>query len=303
MNQEPELHPEDRTILAVVDTLDGGPGGAPDSLGDETAETLARLYTEVLGLLPVELAPVKPDPAVKDRLMAIVRGEEPNTAPEPVAAPVPLPIAPNAVPDPAPPPPVTPMPAPRAAARPSRWPLALAATFALLFLGLAAWLYTGLVQQGETIARLTQEMETQKRRADQAAAEMERAREHLAEARERFSVVTSPAVEVSPMRPMGPQPDARGILFVAADHQHWYLSLDELEPAPPGKAYKLWFEADQGMVAAGAFTAEPGAPVELSSEQMPAGTKGVMVTLEDDPQAPAPAGPEILRAAGVFQIS
>jgi Anti-sigma-K factor rskA len=146
-------------------------------------------------------------------------------------------------------------------------------------------------------------METQKRRADQAAAEMERAREHLAEARERFSVVTSPAVEVSPMRPMGPQPNARGILFVAADHQHWYLSLDELEPAPPGMAYKLWFEADQGMVPAGAFTAEPGAPIELSSEQMPAGTKGVMVTLEKDPQAPAPAGPEILRAAGVFQIS
>lgn len=303
MNQEPELHPEDRTILAVVDALDGAPGGALDSRGDETAETLARLYTEVLGLLPVELAPVEPDPAVKDRLMAIACGEEPKTAPEPVAAPIPLPITPIAVPDPAPPPPVIPRPAARVAVRPSRWPLALAATLALLFLGLAAWLYTGLVQQEETIARLTREMETQKRRADQTAAEMERAREQLAEARERFSVVTSPAVEVSPLRPMGPQPNARGILFVAADHQHWYLSLDELEPAPPGMAYKLWFEADQGMVPAGAFTAEPGAPVELSSEQMPAGTKGVMVTLEKDPQAPAPAGPEILRAAGAFQIS
>ena len=36
---------------------------------------------------------------------------------------------------------------------------------------------------------------------------------------------------------------------------------------------------------------------------MPAGTKGVLVTLEEDAQAPAPTGPEILRAAAVYQIS
>lgn len=318
MNQEP--HPEDQAILAVIDALDSAPGGAPAPPGDETAETLARFYTEVLGLIPSELDPVEPAPAVKDRLMAIARGEEPEASvpapkpdPVPVLAPVPVPVpaplAPVAPILPGPseetriPPPVTPMPPPRAAVRPgSRWPLALAAALALLFLGLAAWLYTGLVQQEETIARLTREMETQRRRADQTAAEMERAREQLAQVRERFSVVTSPAVEVSPLRPMGPQPDARGILFVAADHQHWYLSLQGLAPAAPGQVYKLWFEADQGTVPAGSFTAEPGAPVELSSEQMPAGTRGAMVTLENDPQAPTPGGPVVLRAAGGFQI-
>jgi hypothetical protein len=312
VNQEP--HPEDQTILAVVDALDGAPGGAPGPRGDDTAETLARLYTEVLGLIPFELSPEEPDPAVKDRLMAIVRGEEPKAAaPEPVPEPVPVPM-PVAAPVPPPrpsgevrvPAPVTPIPQPRRpAVRPSRWPLALAATLALLFLGLSAWLYTGLVQQGETIARLTREMETQKRRADQAAAEMEQARARMSRMREHFSVVTSPAVEVSPLRPTGEtpvQPNARGMLFVAADHQHWYLSLEGLEPAGPGRAYKLWFEADQGTVPAGSFTAEPGAPIELSSKEMPAGTKGVMVTLETDPQAAAPTGPEVLRAAGVFQI-
>jgi hypothetical protein len=49
--------------------------------------------------------------------------------------------------------------------------------------------------------------------------------------------------------------------------------------------------------------AQPGAPIDLSSEHMPAGTKGVLVTLEEDPQATVPTGPEILRAVAVYQIS
>lgn len=305
-----ETHPEDQAILAVLDALDRAPGDAVPLRGDETAETLARLYTEALGLIPLELPPAEPDPAVKSRLMAIVRGEEPRAAaPEPVPPPV---VAPAPAPPPRPsgevrmPAPVTPIPQPRRpAVRPSRWPMALAATFALLFLGLSVWLYTGLVQQEETIARLTREMEAQRRRADQAAAEMEQARTRMGRMRENFAIVTSPAVEVSPMRPMGEtpmQPNARGMLFVAADHQHWYLSLEGLEPAPRGQAYKLWFEADQGVVPAGSFTAEPGVPIELSSKEMPEGTKGVMVTLEPDPQAAIPTGPEVLRASGVLRV-
>lgn len=311
-----ETHPEDQAILDVLDALDRAPGEAPPPRGDETAETLARLYTETLGLIPFELSPEEPDPAVKNRLMAIVRGEEPRAAapepvPPPASEPVPL-LAPAPLPPPRPsgevrvPAPVTPMPQPRRpAVRPSRWPLALAAATALLLLGLSAWLYTGLVQQEETIARLTREVETQKRRADQAAADMEQARARMNRMREHFSVVTSPAVEVSPLRPMGEtpvQPNARGMLFVAADHQHWYLSLEGLEPAPRGQAYKLWFMADQGVVPAGSFTAEPGAPIELSSKEMPAGTRGAMVTLEPDPQAAVPTGPEVLRASGVFRV-
>lgn len=311
-----ETHPEDQAVLAVLEALDSAPGEAPGPRGDETAETLARLYTEALGLIPFELSPEEPDPAVKDRLMAIVRGEEPRAAaPETVPPPVLPPVA-APVPAPLPPPrpsgevrvpaPATPLPQTRrAAVRPSRWPVALAATTALLFLGLSVWLYTGLVQQEETIARLTREVETQKRRADQATAEMEQARARMNRMREHFAVVTSPAVEVSPMRPAGEtpvQPDARGMLFVAADHQHWYLSLEGLEPAPPGQAYKLWFVADQGVVPAGSFTAEPGAPIELSSKEMPAGTRSAMVTLETDPQAAVPRGPEVLRASGVFRV-
>jgi hypothetical protein len=297
-----ETHREDETILAALEALEQESGVPSGPRGDETAETLTRLYTEALGLLPYELPRAVPRPEVKARLLASLQGAaEAAPAPTPAVAPVP---APASAPVPLRVSQEVPVLRSAAVRRPSRWPLALAAALAILFLGLSVWLYTGLVQQNETIASLTREVEEARRQAAQAVAQARESGSRLDEMRERFSLVTSPAVEVSPMRPVGElQPKARGILFVAADHQHWYLSLDGLQPAGPGKAYKLWFVADQGAVSAGSFTAEPGAPIELSSEHMPAGTRGVMVTLEDNPQVPTPTGPEVLRAAGVFQIS
>jgi hypothetical protein len=158
---------------------------------------------------------------------------------------------------------------------------------------------------GQTIAQLEQQLDTERSRADQAVAEARRIQASQLDLQEKFALVTSPAVEVSPMRAVGEpplQPHARGILFVASDHQHWYMALDGLRPAENGQAYKLWFVADQGHVDAGSFTAQPGAPIELSSKHMPAGTKGVLVTLEEDPKAQTPSGPEILKAAAVYQI-
>jgi hypothetical protein len=313
---------EDETILAALEALEEGTGLPSGPRGDETAETLTRLYTEALGLLPYELPPETPRPEVKARLLASILGDVPQTPSAAVPAEVPAAVAPPApLPAPVPlrssqevrvprstgtgnhPAPSQPM---AAAHRPSRWPLALAAALAALFLGLSIWLYTGLVQQNETIARLTSDVEEARRQAAQAVADARQAGARLEEMRERFTLVTSPAVEVSPMRPVGEaplQPEARGILFVAADHQHWYLSLQGLQPADAGKVYTLWFEAPQGAVSAGSFTAKPGAPIELESAHMPPGTKGVVVTLEDSPQAPAPSGPEVLRAAAVYQIS
>ncbi|MFP5287784.1 MAG: anti-sigma factor, partial [Thermoanaerobaculia bacterium] len=291
-----ETHREDDTILAALEALEAEAGVPSGARGDETAETLTRLYTEALGLLPYELPPATPRPEVKARLLASLQGTA-EAAPAPAPAPAPLPaLAP--VPLRASQEISVPVPRSAVARRPSRWPLALAAALALLFMGLSIWLYTGLVQQNETIASLTRQVEDARRQAAQAVAQARESGSQLQEMRERFSLVTSPAVEVSPMRPVGElQPKARGILFVAADHQHWYLSLDGLQPADAGKVYTLWFEADRGAVNAGSFTARPGAPIELSSEHMPPGTRGVVVTLEAGPQAAAPTGPEVLRAA------
>jgi hypothetical protein len=338
-----EAPSEDLTILTALEALERGldAPGAP-ARPDEAAETLlARLYTEVLGLIPYELAPVVPAAGVKTRLMSRLTPEASeapeasevdgdDTQPSPAAAVV----EPVRVVAPAP---VVPlrhsqemraqeirgqetrpprMAAAGAASRPvppRRWPLALAAMLTFALLGLSLWLYSqlgaqraALGAQRATIDDLRHELSRERSRSEGAIAKVRELETDSLDLREKFSLVTSPAVQVSPMRPMGRpplQPDARGVLFVASDHQHWYMALQGLQPADAGKAYKLWFVADQGMVSAGSFSARPGAPIELSSKHMPAGTRGVLVTLENDPRATAPSGPQILRAAAVYQIS
>lgn len=314
----------------------------PD-LDDTTEETRARLYTEVLGLIAYELEPVPPSPDSRARLMALLQGDEtqdvrepaPPTEPEPIRlTSLPPPILPELDPTPEPvrtaPPPAPPVrpatpeavrrprptsftPPPRRTRRPTRWPLVLAATLAFFFAGLSGWLYSQLEQQRDTIDAQGRQLDLQSRqldlqrsRAESAVLQARRAEADALSMQEKFALVTSPAVEASPMRPAGKAPllpGARGVLFVASDHQHWVLRLHGMKPAPAGKTYKLWFVAGGIPVSGGTFTARPGAPVELSSKQMPLGTKAAMVTLEDNPEAPKPAGPEVLRAAGVYQLS
>ena len=136
-------------------------------------------------------------------------------------------------------------------------------------LGLSLWLYSQVGAQQATIASLRNELSRERSRSEGAIAKVRQLENDSLDMREKFSLVTSPAVLVSPMRPMGQppvQPDARGVLFVAADHQHWYMTLRGLQPVPAGQAYKLWFVADTGTVSAGSFSAQPGAPMELSSQ-------------------------------------
>jgi len=340
------MHPEDRTILAAVEALkrdNEASGALPRAdLDDTTEETRARLYTEVLGLIPYELEPVLPSPGVRARLMAAVQGVEagalpkiedardpaPPTLAEPIrltSVPPAQPLRPASAPAPAPvrnvPPagtvrpasqetrvyrPASLTPPPRRAVRPARWPLALAASLALLFAGIAVVLYLQLAQQRNTIDALGQQLDLERGRAASAIKQARQSEADSLSMRDKFALVTSPAVQASPMRPPAGsplQPAARGVLFVASDHQHWYLCLHDVEPAPAGKTYKLWFMAEGGPVSGGVFTARPGEPVELSSKEMPAGIKAVKVTLEADPEAPKPAGPEVLQAAGVYQLS
>jgi hypothetical protein len=310
------IHPEDLTILAAVEALKRGSDTAPGARripgGTEAAETLARLYDEVLGLIPYELEPVEPSAGVKARLMAALQHEIPekiqdarDPAPPTLAEPIRL----TSVPPAGAARPVSQQmpvyrsasltPPPRRVVRPARWPLALAASLALLFAGFSGVLYLQLGQQRDTIDALGHELDLERGRAASAVKD-------TLSMREKFALVTSPAVQASPMRPPAAnplQPAARGVLFVAADHQHWYLCLHDVAPAPEGKTYKLWFMAEGGPVSGGVFTARPGEPVELSSKEMPAGIKAVKVTLEADPKATQPAGPEVLQAAGVYQLS
>lgn len=294
MNVDPS--PEDRTILAALEELETGAGEPPT----EADETLARLYTEVLGLIPCELEPAALRPEVKARLLSAISGDETQ----------------EMDPRPAPPPPVQPAPVPRPVAisrempaaprvamvarRRSVWPMALAAMLILALGGLCGWLYLRQARMEETIARLETELATERREAEQAVAGMQAAMERM---RVNFALVTAPAVKVSPLRPVDAQSPARGILFVAADNQHWYLAVHDLPPAEPGRDYQLWWVAEEGTFSGGVFDPGAGEKVELYSETMPAGTRDVLITLEAERGSSTPTpGQEVLRAAGVYQL-
>lgn len=349
-------------INAAVEALErGADPSAAEPRGDETAETLARLYIEVMGLIPYELAPAAPDPEVKQRLFATITGRaRPAAAPVPApapAAPPPVLAPPPVTPDPVSPAPVAPVavqpprpfsvpapvpvfaevpPAPAEPSQPSQpsqiipvpepqpgvrrmperpvplasrrrpigWLGALAAALILALAGLSAWLYLQQAGQRETMARLQREAMEAKQRETLARQQADRFKTDYMQLRTTMTLVTAPAALVNPLRPVGRlQPDARGALFVAADHQHWHLSIEGLKPSLRGKVYQLWFVPEQGPpVNGGTFLAKSDERVEMSSEAMPAGTRSAMITLEEAGGARLPSGPEVLRGAGMIQV-
>ena len=296
---------EDRTILAVLESLEREPG-EPLVAGEasETAETLARLYVEVLGLVPCELEPVAPRPEIKARLLSTIQAaavEEDETLPMPPPVKRELPA-----PRPSPSRPAISRgtsPAPRAAMaqrRRSAWPMTLAASLIVALGGFSGWLLTEQTRLKGTIADLQGEVAAERLKAEQAMVEMRTATERM---RENFQLVTTPAVTVSPLRPVGEAASpARGLLYIAADHQHWYLALHDCPPAGPGRDYQLWWVTDGGIYSGGTFDPRAGEKVELYSKTMPDDTTNVMVTLETEGGARAPTGPEVLRGAGFLQL-
>jgi Anti-sigma-K factor rskA len=298
---------EDQLIeeaLAGLERDPTAPGGprAEVPRGAE-AETLVRLYGEVLGLVAYDAPPLAPAPELREKVLALVRGDEtmevePEEAKpaEPPAPPVQFPAGATLFGQP------LDRPAPRPA---RRWPLALAASVALACLGLSGWLWLGIERQRAEIQSLRAERD----RLQQQVAALEReggGDAELAALRQRLGLVTSPAVEVMPLRPVEGEtaaaPGSRGVLYVAADHQHWFLSVDGLPPAGPERDYQLWFIAGGKPVPAGTFDLEPGAPANLSAPTMPAGTELAAITVEPAGGAPQPTGPMVLKSAEPLKI-
>lgn len=183
--------------------------------------------------------------------------------------------------------------------RPS-WLLPLAASLAVCMFALSGWLWSRLDAQSETIARLEQRVQ----QLSQSRVEPQLSKYEAM--RERLSLVTSADVEVCPLKSMvndGPGQGARGMMYVAADHQHWYLAVHGLQPAPSGTTYHLWFFVDSKPVSAGSFTAKPGEEIQLGSDTMPAGTGAVGVTIEAGTDVLKPSGSPILFGDQVRRIS
>lgn len=296
-----ELSPDEEQILEVVESpeavLDPERRG-----GDETSETLARLYTELLGLLPYELPPVQPRPEVRQRILAAIPtgqarvflptygaeargtvltwpedrapGRAPRRSGETVAP---------------------------AGASASRGPLALAAALFLLLLGAGGAFYTVWSKQSREIEGLRERVAALAARGERVGPrESAVAEARLQQMAQQLAVVTSPEVAYCALVPTaesGLGEGVRGRMFVQADHQHWYLAVHGLKPAEAGKHYRLWFVDDKGQpFPAGTLEARDDRPAELASATMPAGTRQAVVTLEADPQAPRPTGPAVLKA-------
>ena len=233
----------------------------------ERAE-IERLDAEVFGLLPYALDPVEPGPEVKQALMR--RLETPPVAAFPDRGPRPV---------------------------PPRWLMPLAAGLTALAIGLAATMLGTVREQRAQIAQLESRIE-QLAGDSIARAELE---EGLAAAQENLQLVSSRGVEICALRPTTAAASGKGphgLLFLAADHQHWYVKVTGLE-TEADRYYRLWFETEDGLVPAGNLTAQG---LELGAATMPEGTRAVHVSVETAPNPSTPSDEIVLYGDDMVQV-
>lgn len=311
---------EETTILAALGELAARepfagprtvPGEGPSEV-DEVDQTLERLYTEVLGLLPYELDPVEPRPEVRDSLMArLAEVRERQADPARGGAVVPfgtgdgdgtgdatLAAERSAVAEPATP-----------ASKKWRLMASLAAGVALVALLGALFLGFRLGQAETRLARAAVEREALLDRLDEldelrvSRATLERQLTRLGEA---MTVATTRGVEVCALRPMGDdplQPEAFAVLFMAPESKDWYLNANGLEQPAAGAVYKVWFNTAKGVVDGGVLDPEGRTDLYFGIERLGQEMMlSVAVTLEEDAHADAPRGPMVLYGDDKMQV-
>jgi len=271
---------EDRIVERLLERLNEGvvPSNAAR---EDDSEVVLHEYTELLGLLPYELAPIVATAAAKENLMQTIRGRQPTRIElsEPAQ--------------------VVEVPA-------SRWlkmALPLAASIAIVLLGVVGWQSFQMAEQISTIDQLGQRLSQVNIDSTNQLAEFEIDMNRM---QDQLALVTSRGVEVCTLHPKAAEAaktGARGALFVAADRQRWYLRIDDLEPCPQGRTYQLWFVMANGPpVNGGILEIEHGVELEVTSDTMPDGTVAVNVTLEPAGGSEAPSGPSILYGDEVMRI-
>jgi hypothetical protein len=308
---------DDRAILQALRTLEATTReellGELRSGEDESLD-LVRAYTELLGLIPWSVDWVEPSPELEGRILASLVGDETQRITLDDVRPQALssssssssssvsPTVPGResfrTTD------FRPIPAPTGVT----WWRTLAAALTLGVLGLGATLYSTRQQLGDEIAR-AERLERDLERAESTSTDVRLASDDELDAmRSRMQLVTNLNTEICALRPpVGKpalQPAARGLLFVAEDHQHWYLKAEGLDPLEPGRTYQLWFVIEEGdlPVSAGTFEVVAGREVEMASPEMPHGTRAVAITLEPTGGAAQPTGPMVLYGDEVMQF-
>lgn len=261
---------EARVVARLFETLELG--GEPPVLDDPVDRALLRAHVEVLGLLAHVGEPQAPSPRLEEEILRRIAA----------------PLGPGADPLPF----VAPAARQRAQRGAPRWLTTLAAALAIAVLGLSFALVRVAGRQERTLAELGARLEQAAGRLD----DLSTVEARIASVQERLELVTGPAVEVCSLRPTGESPmpaDARGVLYIADDHQSWYLTLDGLPAAPDGRVYHLWFQAAGRPVSAGMLEPRDGR-AERMAHSMPEGVQAVFVTVETAEAPTEPTGPRVL---------
>lgn len=269
---------EERLVERILADLNNGTvPRAEENTREATA--LSRELIETLGLVAYENEPIAPSGEVRSRLIAAVR-REPSVRQREAKTVVPMPVS----------------------GWPS-WALPMAAALAIVLFGVVGFQQLRLADQTATIDSLASQINVKN---VELASLSDEYRTQLDRMQSQLALVTSEGVEVCPLRPQAAEAaatGARGALFVASDHQHWYLRIDDLEPCPQGRSYQLWFvRADGTAVNGGILEIQHDVELEVTSDTMPEGTVAVHVTLEPAGGSAEPSGPMILYGDQAMRI-
>lgn len=295
MTQENHSFEDEAIQAAIADFgLESPMEGVSDPEGPRVRE-----YRELLGLLALAAPPVTASTDLKERLMTELLGEETQEVEHLVKKvqeysqekDLETKVFPIMNPEPSSP----------SSGRWLKW-AAAAMLFGIVALGsVSTFLYRQVETMNQRLASLALEMEEA---ASSRELNLATTRSLLADTKQNLTLVTSSSTEICPLRAPGGSvvPTARGILYVAPDHQHWYLRVQGLKQSE-GQQYRLWFLVGEGLspVDGGSLDLQAGREATIGSATMPEDTKAVKITLEDrnsygDPDSPTVVyGDDMLR--------
>jgi hypothetical protein len=271
---------EDRVILDALESGMSYRGGTATNQNEDPAElVLGRLYTELMGLIPSELDPVAPPPAVKQRLLERVRRESGEVTPgvgTADASMAPVATHPRFAPHDG--------VGPGARSKLTQRLLAIAAT---VLLAVSAWSVYEVFDLRSRLAATA-------RQVDGLTAE----RSDVVNALRAMVAEVPGQVDVCPLRPVGDQPEATGNLVMSMATDSWYLKARNLRPATDGR-YVVWFLDAADRPLRRAVLDSAGDSVEMAMEGLPHGMEAATVTYEPglspgaEPPA-SPSGPRVL---------
>ncbi len=258
----------------------GEPLAAPAELGE-----MERDFVELTGLLAWQVDEAEPPPELKASVMQHVRAQAQAADPasnvvafgERAAAPAP--------------------PAWTA------WAAAAGLLLAFAFAISTGFLYAQLQSQGDVVASLETRLEEMQQERDLVGF----SQASFEDMQRRYAVMTSHGAEVCTLRPAGDnpsQPKARALFWTDPETRSWVLSARNLERCELGREYRIWFESEDGAISGGAFRVKDETErIEIGADEIPAGTKAVMVTLEfPDRVGEEPGGELVLYGDDARQI-